>query len=87
MNPRTNRLYQVVDWLEQSQSPFAIARLIMMSGVNLRKIKESDPEDRRLMLRVEQAARAILSDSDLQTLRTKLTDEPNGAKYPMIGDR
>jgi hypothetical protein len=70
-----NRLYRTVEWLERSQSPFAIARLIMMSGINLRKIGPSDPEDRRSMIRIEQAARSILSTADLAVVHSLLRDE------------
>ncbi len=44
----TSRIYRVVKYVEERFSPFAVSRLIMLSGVKVRKYSEhssDDPQD------------------------------------------
>jgi len=71
----TNRIYVITGYVEKRKSGFGVARLIMMSGVNVRGFGPQDPESPDALERVKQALTQLLSPQELKELVRLLAEE------------
>ncbi len=71
----TNRIHVITSYVEKRKSGFGVARLIMMSGVNVRSFGPQDPESPDALERVKQALTQLLSPQELKELVRLLAEE------------
>lgn len=69
-----NRICLITQFIEKRKSGFGIARLMMMSGVNVRTFRLQDPESPESLDRVQQALPELLSAQELQELERFLVE-------------
>lgn len=70
-----NRICLITRFIEKRKSGFGVARLMMMSGVNVRAFRLQDPEPPGSLDRVQQALPELLSVQELQELERFLEEE------------
>ncbi|HYO70765.1 MAG TPA: hypothetical protein VEU33_32260 [Archangium sp.] len=70
----TNRISQITAYVEKRKLGFGVARLIMMSGVNVRSIGPNDPDPPDALRRLEQALPQLLSAQELSELQQLLSE-------------
>jgi hypothetical protein len=70
-----NRIFLITQFIEKQKSGFGVARLMMMSGVNVRSYGAQDPEHPESFDRVWQALPELLSGQELQELERFLAEE------------
>ena len=73
-----NRICLITLFIEKRKSGFGVARLMMMSGVNVRAFRLQDPETTESLDRVQQALPELLSAQELQELERFLVEEGTG---------
>jgi hypothetical protein len=71
----TNRIHLITSYIEKRKSGFGVARLIMMSGVNVRGYGPNDPEPADVLERVKQVLSQLLSPAELKELVRLLAEE------------
>ena len=71
----TNRIHLITSYVEKRKSGFGVARLIMMSGVNVRSYGPNDPEPADLLERVKQVLSQLLSPAELRELVRLLAED------------
>ena len=68
-------IHRIVKLVEQQKSPFAVSRLIMMTGIPVRQYDATAPDDPAALVKIEKALRELLTADELaeleQGLRTK----------------
>jgi hypothetical protein len=69
-----NRICLITQFIEKRKSGFGVARLMMMSGVNVRTFRLQDPEPPESLDRVQQALPELLSAQELQELERFLAE-------------
>lgn len=69
-----NRISRITAYVEKRKLGFGVARLIMMSGVNVRGIGPNDPDPPDALLRLKQALPHLLSTQELQELEALLSE-------------
>ncbi|HEX8441567.1 hypothetical protein [Archangium sp.] len=69
-----NRISRITSFVEKRRLGFGVARLIMMSGVNVRGIGPNDPDPPDALRRLEQVLPQILSAPELQELTHLLSE-------------
>jgi hypothetical protein len=69
-----NRISRITSFVEKRRLGFGVARLIMMSGVNVRSFGPNDPDPPEALLRLEQVLPQILSAPELQELANLLSE-------------
>jgi hypothetical protein len=69
-----NRIRQITAYVEKRKLGFGVARLIMLSGVNVRGFGPEDPEPPDAMERIRQVLPQLLSAQELQELERLLTE-------------
>lgn len=69
-----NRISRITAYVEKRKLGFGVARLIMMSGVNVRSIGPNDPDPPDALRRLEQALPQLLSDQELRELQELLSE-------------
>lgn len=74
MNPMANRISRITAYVEKRKLGFGVARLIMISGVNVRSIGPNDPDPPDALRRLEQALPQLLSAQELSELQQLLTE-------------
>ncbi|MGC4070889.1 MAG: hypothetical protein QM784_40675 [Polyangiaceae bacterium] len=62
----------IVQEVEQRRTAFAVARLIMMTGIDLRAYELNTVDDEQVLARIWKALPSVLSPADLAALRAKL---------------
>lgn len=67
-----SRIYQLVQLIELRHTSFAVSRLIMLSGVKVRKYTQDSVDDPNDLARVERAARTLLSEPEHESLNAVL---------------
>jgi len=72
----TNRIHLITSYIEKRKSGFGVARLMMMSGVNVRSYGPNDPEPADTLERVKQVLSQLLSPQELKDLVRLLAEEP-----------
>jgi hypothetical protein len=70
-----NRIHLITSYVEKRKSGFGVARLIMMSGANIRGYGPQDPENEDVLERVRQALPQLLSPQELRELVRLLAEE------------
>ena len=70
-----NRIHLITSYIEKRKSGFGVARLIMMSGVNVRGYGPRDPEPADVLERVQQVLTQLLSPQELKDLVRLLAEE------------
>jgi len=70
-----NRICLITRFIEKRKSGFGVARLMMMSGVNVRAFRLQDPETQGSLDRVQQALPELLSAQEIQELERFLVEE------------
>lgn len=68
-----SQIFQIVAFVEARLTPFAVSRLIMMSGVPVRKYSRDSSDDPQHLRRVRAALKSLLSARDLSDLDEELT--------------
>ncbi|PTL80645.1 hypothetical protein [Vitiosangium sp. GDMCC 1.1324] len=69
-----NRISRITTYVEKKKLGFGVARLIMMSGVNVRSFGPNDPDPPDALRRLEQALPQLLSAQELLELQSLLTE-------------
>jgi hypothetical protein len=69
-----NRISRITSFVEKRRLGFGVARLIMMSGVNVRSFGPNDPDPPDALQRLEQVLPQILSAPELQELTQLLSE-------------
>ena len=69
-----NKIHLITTFVEKRKLGFGVARLLMMSGVDLRSFSEKDPDPPAQLDRVRRALPAILTPQELQELERLLDD-------------
>lgn len=69
-----NRISRITSFVEKHKLGFGVARLIMMSGVNVRSIGPNDPDPPDALRRLEQALPHVLSAQELLELQNLLSE-------------
>ncbi len=69
-----NRISRITAFVEKRKLGFGVARLIMMSGVNVRGFGPNDPDPPDALRRLEQALPQLLSAQELLELQTLLAE-------------
>ncbi|AKJ05990.1 hypothetical protein ATI61_110263 [Archangium gephyra] len=69
-----NRISRITAYVEKHKLGFGVARLIMMSGVNVRSIGPNDPDPPDALRRLEQALPQLLSAQELSELQQLLSE-------------
>jgi hypothetical protein len=70
-----NRIHLITSYIEKRKSGVGVARLIMMSGVNVRGYGPHDPEPADVLERVQQVLTQLLSPQELKDLVRLLAEE------------
>jgi hypothetical protein len=69
-----NRISRITSYVEKRKHGFGVARLIMMSGVNVRGIGPNDADPPEALMRLQQALPQLLSDQELDELQQLLSE-------------
>jgi hypothetical protein len=67
-----SQIFCIVAFVERRLTPFAVSRLIMMSGVSVRKYTQHSKDDSQDLRKVRAALKTILSVRDLSELEEAL---------------
>jgi hypothetical protein len=69
-----NQISRITSFVEKHRLGFGVARLIMMSGVNVRSFGPNDPDPPEALRRLEQVLPQILTPQELQELTHLLSE-------------
>jgi hypothetical protein len=69
-----NRISRITSYVEKRKLGFGVARLIMMSGVNVRSFGPNDPDPQDALVRLEQALPQLLSAQEMRELQELLSE-------------
>ncbi len=69
-----NRISRITTYVEKRKLGFGVARLIMLSGVNVRSFGPNDPDPPDALRRLERVLPQLLSDQELQELHQILSE-------------
>ena len=64
----TGRIYRAVKHVEHIKSPFAVSRLIMMTGVSLRRFGEGTEDDPVALKKFQDALVQVLTPEEVDEL-------------------
>jgi hypothetical protein len=67
-----SQIFRIVAFVEAKLTPFAISRLIMLSGVSVRKYVKFSKDDAGDLRKVRAAVKTLLSASDHRELEESL---------------
>ena len=70
------RIFVVVSGVEQRRSAFAVARLIMLTGTNLRAFDSETVDDPAVFERVKKALAAVISPAEAAELVNEALNRP-----------
>lgn len=65
-------IHRITSFVEQRKTPFAVSRLIMMTGSNLRSFGPEAPDDPMVLRKLRKSLDAVLSDAELRELDMQL---------------
>lgn len=65
-------IHRITSFVEQRKTPFAVSRLIMMTGSNLRNFGPDAPDDPTVLRKLRKSLDTVLSDDELRELDTQL---------------
>lgn len=63
------RIHQIVSYLEARHTSFAVSRLIMMSGIPVRKFTPASEDSTELLTKIQMALRGLLKAEDLKRMQ------------------
>jgi hypothetical protein len=63
------RIHRIVCYLEKQHTSFAVSRLIMMSGIQVRKFTPETDDNAEALNKIRMALRAILKAEDLTRMQ------------------
>ncbi len=63
-----SEIFQIVVFVEARRTTFAVSRLIMMSGVSVRKYQKDSVDHPQDLRKVRSALRALLDDAEIVEL-------------------
>lgn len=63
-----SKLGDVIDYLEARKSAFAVSRLIMLTGIPVRRFAKDGQEDPAVLKRVLDTLPSLLTEQELQEL-------------------
>lgn len=63
------KLFLILEFVEQRKTSFAVGRLVMMSGVNLRQATATSADDPMQLAKVMFALDGLLTRSELEELK------------------
>ena len=63
-----SRISGIAEFIARRKSPFALARLIMMSGVAIQDYQAGRPDDPGDLAKVQRAARSLLTADEIHEL-------------------
>ena len=61
-------IYRMIKLVEQLKSPFAVSRLIMMTGIPVRQFDATAEDDPVALVKIEKALRELLTADELADL-------------------
>ncbi|HZI04922.1 MAG TPA: hypothetical protein VEZ71_12910 [Archangium sp.] len=70
----TNRISRITSYVEKRKLGSGVARLIMLSGVNVRSIGPNDTDPPDALRRLEQALPQLLSAQELEELQELVSE-------------
>ncbi len=74
------QIHRIVCFIESRLTPFAVSRLIMMSGVPVRKYGPTSDDDAHDLRKIRMAIRTLLSPRDQQDLDGELARDAKAAR-------
>lgn len=69
------RIHRILRYLEERHTSFAVSRLIMASGVPVRKYGPESDDNEKVIDQIRLALRGILSEAELQRMRPLFEEE------------
>jgi hypothetical protein len=63
------RIHQIVCYLEERHTSFAVSRLIMMSGIQVRKFTPTSEDSADTLTKIRMALRGLLKVEDLKRMQ------------------
>ena len=72
---RRGAVARAVAWLDENQSAFVVARLIMMTGLKLRSFTPLSPDESPVLHKLDSAIRAVLTADDHQLVHRIMYEE------------
>jgi hypothetical protein len=63
---------RMVRWLDGQNAAFAVARLIMMTGIKVRSFDDQSADDPATMKKLEASLRVVLAPNDLEAALKQL---------------
>lgn len=70
--PSVGAIFEVVQFIEQRRSAFAVSRLIMMTGVPVRRFEAGTVDDPEAVRKIRQALPGLLEPEELRELGSAL---------------
>ena len=67
-----SQIFRIVTFIETRLTPFAVSRLIMMSGVPVRKYEKFSKDDANDLRKVRAVLKTLLNAQDLSELEQRL---------------
>ncbi len=67
-----SQIFRIVTFIETRLTPFAVSRLIMMSGVPVRKYEKFSKDDANDLRKVRSVLNTLLNAHDLSELEQRL---------------
>lgn len=67
-----SQIFRIVTFIETRLTPFAVSRLIMMSGVPVRKYEKFSKDDANDLRKVRAVLKTLLNAHDLSELEQQL---------------
>lgn len=64
----SGEVYRIVKFLEERKSAFAVSRLIMLTGLRIRKYHATSPDDPDVLRRIDAALPQLLSPEEIAEL-------------------
>jgi hypothetical protein len=77
------RIHRILRYLEERHTSFAVSRLIMASGVPVRKYGPESDDNEKVIAQIRLALRGILSETELQRMRP-LFEEEEGTRHEKL---
>lgn len=68
----TGNIHRITCFVEQRKTPFAVSRLIMMTGSNLRNFGPEAADDPAVLRKLKKSLDSVLSEVELRELDMQL---------------
>jgi hypothetical protein len=74
------QIHRIVSFIESRLTPFAVSRLIMLSGVSVRKYGPTSDDNAQDLRKIQLALKSLLSPRDQQDLDGELARDSKSAR-------